>query len=64
MGGRFFERERADATHCCEQWQRFDTALSNMVQGLLMFDHAGKLLVVNRRFIQMFGLPDDSLTKA
>ena len=32
-----------------------------MVQGLLMCDHAGKLLVVNRRFIQMFGLPDDSL---
>jgi diguanylate cyclase (GGDEF)-like protein len=55
-------RERADATELLRtQSLRFDTALSNMLQGLLMFDHAGKLLVVNRRFKEMFGLPDDCL---
>jgi diguanylate cyclase (GGDEF)-like protein len=55
-------REREAATELLRtQSLRFDTALSNMVQGLLMFDHAGRLLVVNRRFKRMFGLPDDCL---
>ena len=54
------ERERA--THALQQQgQRFDTALNNMVQGLLMFDRAGSLLVVNRRFCRMFGVPDGAL---
>ncbi|HEY2616033.1 MAG TPA: EAL domain-containing protein [Acetobacteraceae bacterium] len=54
------ERERgAHALH--RQGQRFDTALNNMLQGLLMFDHDGRLLVVNRRFSQMFGVPDGTL---
>ena len=38
---------------------RFDTALNNMVQGLLMFDSAGKLIVSNRRFNEMFGIPPE-----
>ena len=38
---------------------RFDTALNNMVQGLLMFDSAGALIVSNRRFNEMFGLPPE-----
>ena len=44
------------------QEQRFDIALNNMLQGLLMFDHDGRLLVVNRRFCRMFGVPDGVLT--
>jgi diguanylate cyclase (GGDEF)-like protein/PAS domain S-box-containing protein len=36
---------------------RFETALANMVQGLIMVDHAGNLLVVNRRFCELAGLP-------
>ena len=32
------------------------------VQGLLMFDQAGSLLVVNRRFCRMFGVPGGALT--
>jgi len=36
---------------------RFDAALNNMVQGLLMFDSAGALIISNRRFTEMFGLP-------
>ena len=50
------ERERA-ARVLNLQESRFDTALQNMVQGLLMVDRDGKLLVVNRRFCQLFGLP-------
>ena len=38
---------------------RFDAALNNMVQGLLMFDSAGALIVSNRRFSEMFGLPTE-----
>jgi diguanylate cyclase (GGDEF)-like protein len=54
------ERERgALALH--RQMQRFDTALNNMLQGLLMFDHDSRLLVVNRRFSRMFGVPDGVL---
>ncbi len=55
------ERERAaQALHAQEQ--RFDTALNNMLQGLMMFDTDGRLLVVNRRFCRMFGVPDGVLT--
>ncbi|HXA23819.1 MAG TPA: EAL domain-containing protein [Acetobacteraceae bacterium] len=54
------QRERAGRelhSHCL----RFDTALNNMVQGLLMFDHAGQLLVVNRRFCELFDVPNGEL---
>ena len=33
----------------------FDTALSNMVQGLCMFDKSQKLIVVNRRYLEVYG---------
>ena len=36
---------------------RFDAALSNMSQGLVLFDAADRLQVVNRRFVEMFHLP-------
>ena len=58
--GRAEERERG-ARALQLQGQRFDTALNNMLQGLLMFDQAGRLLVVNRRFCRMFGVPDGAL---
>ena len=38
---------------------RFDTALNNMMQGLLMFDGAGKLVVTNRRHAELFEVPWD-----
>jgi diguanylate cyclase (GGDEF)-like protein len=55
------ERERG-AQALQQQGQRFDSALNNMVQGLLMFDHGGRLLVASRRFCQMFGVPANVLT--
>ena len=36
---------------------QFDAALNNMVQGLLMYDRAGKLVISNRRFAELFGVP-------
>ena len=36
---------------------RFDAALNNMRQGLLMYNGARQLIVSNRRFAEMFGLP-------
>jgi diguanylate cyclase (GGDEF)-like protein/PAS domain S-box-containing protein len=36
-----------------------DTALNNMSQGLCMFDAAARLVVCNRRYIDMYGLSTD-----
>jgi methyl-accepting chemotaxis protein len=37
------------------------TALDNMSQGLAMLDSEGRLMVFNRRLIQMYGLPADQV---
>jgi signal transduction histidine kinase len=36
----------------------FDMALTNMVQGLCMFDKDQKLVVVNRRYLEIYGFSD------
>jgi diguanylate cyclase (GGDEF)-like protein/PAS domain S-box-containing protein len=36
--------------------QRLDTALSHMSQGLLLFDSSERLIICNRRYIEMYGL--------
>jgi diguanylate cyclase (GGDEF)-like protein len=38
------------------QNMRFDTAINNMTQGLLLFDSSQRLVVCNRRYIEMYGL--------
>jgi diguanylate cyclase (GGDEF)-like protein len=40
-----------------EQNLRFDAALNNMVQGLLMYNRSGQLIVSNRRVAELFGVP-------
>ena len=50
------EHERA-AQALAVQQQRFDTALQNMLQGLIMFGNDRRVLVVNQRFHLLFGLP-------
>jgi diguanylate cyclase (GGDEF)-like protein/PAS domain S-box-containing protein len=40
---------------------RFDTALNNMSQGLCFFDGAQRLIVCNRRYIDMYDLPPDTV---
>jgi diguanylate cyclase (GGDEF)-like protein/PAS domain S-box-containing protein len=38
---------------------RFDAALSNMSQALLMFDSSGRLMISNDRYYEMYGLSRD-----
>jgi diguanylate cyclase (GGDEF)-like protein len=38
------------------QNMRFDTAINNMTQGLLLFDSSQRLVVCNQRYIEMYGL--------
>src|SRR5580658_1803796 len=39
--------------------QRLDTAINNMLQGLIMFDSAERLVVCNDLYIEMYGLSRD-----
>ena len=39
--------------------QRLDTAVNNMTQGLLMFDAEQRLVICNKRYIEMYGLAAD-----
>ena len=39
-----------------------DAALKNMSQGLCMFDAAGKLVIFNPRFAEIYGLPPEMIT--
>lgn len=47
---------RANKKYETQNFQ-FGAALNNMVQGLLMYDAAGKLIISNPRFANMFGVP-------
>ncbi|MEI9804463.1 MAG: EAL domain-containing protein [Pseudolabrys sp.] len=38
---------------------QIDTALNNMPQGVLMFDADARLMLFNRRYIEMYNLPPD-----
>ncbi|MBR0778009.1 PAS-domain containing protein [Bradyrhizobium diazoefficiens] len=49
------ERERA-IEELSEQYRRFDAALNNMGQGLCMLDASLRVIVCNRRYIEMYGL--------
>lgn len=42
-----------------EQNRRFNAALNNMAQGLCMFDGDGRLVVCNRKYIEIYGLSED-----
>lgn len=52
------EREHA-VEELSEQYRRFDAALNNMSQGLCMLDSSLRVIVCNRRYIEMFGLSPD-----
>jgi diguanylate cyclase (GGDEF)-like protein/PAS domain S-box-containing protein len=43
------------------QNDRFDTALTNMSQGLCMFDADAKLVIFNPRFAEIYGLPPENI---
>ncbi|MCK1721649.1 PAS-domain containing protein [Bradyrhizobium sp. 141] len=52
------EREHA-IEELSEQYRRFDAALNNMSQGLCMLDSSLRVIVCNRRYIEMYGLSPD-----
>ena len=39
---------------------RFDAALANMSSGLTLFDANGKLVVWNKKFLELYEIPPDS----
>ena len=39
--------------------QRLDLAINNMTQGLSLFDAAGRLVICNRRYLEIYKLPAD-----
>jgi diguanylate cyclase (GGDEF)-like protein len=42
-----------------EQNLRFDAAINNMTQALLLFDASGRLLICNRRYHELYGVPPE-----
>jgi diguanylate cyclase (GGDEF)-like protein len=53
------QRQAAARTRELEvQNVRFDAAISNMLHGLAMFDADGRLIVCNRQYADLYGLPD------
>lgn len=48
-----------DITEREELKDRLDAALNNMAQGLAMFDGEQRLILCNRRFVEMYGLQEE-----
>jgi diguanylate cyclase (GGDEF)-like protein/PAS domain S-box-containing protein len=44
-----------------DQNSRFDTAINNIPQGLVFFDGERRLIVCNRRLVEMYALPPDRI---
>ena len=45
------------------QNERLDAAVNNMAQGLVMFDSSARLVVCNKRYLDMFGLSQDMVAQ-
>ena len=56
------ERIRQLADEARLEGQRFDAALTNMSQGLCMFDADEKLVIFNPRFAEIYGIPAEKIT--
>ena len=46
------------------QYERLNTAINNMPQGLCMFDREQKLIICNDRYAEIYGLPTEHTTPA
>jgi len=58
---RFIVQHQASQQRLMLEKQRLDTAVNNLKQGLLLFDANHRLVIFNRRYVEMFGLPKDSI---
>jgi methyl-accepting chemotaxis protein len=54
-----FRRARPAASGLADRGRLLDMALNNMTQGVVMFDAAGRLVVCNDRYLEMYGLSRD-----
>jgi diguanylate cyclase (GGDEF)-like protein/PAS domain S-box-containing protein len=51
-------KQKEDADRIAEITKNLDIALENMSQGICLFDSADRLLISNRRSLEIFGLPE------
>jgi diguanylate cyclase (GGDEF)-like protein len=47
--------------HLKRQHRRLDVAVNHMTQALLLFDRSERLVICNRRYLEMFGLSSDTV---
>jgi diguanylate cyclase (GGDEF)-like protein len=53
---------RATESNLRTQNLRFEVALTNMTQGLILHDSSGRVIVCNQRYLEMYGLSPDVVT--
>ncbi|HMM92058.1 bifunctional diguanylate cyclase/phosphodiesterase [Bradyrhizobium sp.] len=53
------QQHRASKRQLTLEKQRLDTAVNNMTQGLLLFDSKQRLIICNKRYLEMYGLSAD-----
>ncbi|QIG92246.1 bifunctional diguanylate cyclase/phosphodiesterase [Bradyrhizobium sp. 6(2017)] len=53
------QQHRAQQQRLTLEKLRLDTAVNNMTQGLLLFDAAQRLVICNKRYVEMYGLSAD-----
>lgn len=58
---RFISQHNAAQQRLMLEKKRLDTAINNLKQGLLLFDANHRLVIFNRRYMEMFGLPNGSI---
>ncbi len=56
---KLLQQHRAQQQRLTLEKLRLDTAVNNMTQGLLLFDSAQRLVICNKRYIEMYGLSAD-----
>jgi len=53
------DQHRASRQRLTLEKHRLDTAVNNMTQGLLLFDAKRRLIICNKRYLEMYGLSAD-----
>jgi diguanylate cyclase (GGDEF)-like protein len=59
---KLMQQHRAQQQRLTLEKLRLDTAVNNMTQGLLLFDAKQRLVICNKRYIEMYGLSADVIT--
>jgi diguanylate cyclase (GGDEF)-like protein len=52
-------QHRASARRLALEKERLDTAINNMTQGLLLYDADARIVLCNKRYLEMYNLPAD-----